>query len=41
MKLRGESVQKAADSVVDDLLQDGGLGGVIALDSDGKGTCSL
>lgn len=37
MKLLGESTQQAADNVVDHLAQDGGIGGVIALDNKGKG----
>ena len=33
-----ECLPKANQGVVNDLLKDGGLGGVIALDNEGKGT---
>ncbi|KAG8776612.1 hypothetical protein FRC15_011872 [Serendipita sp. 397] len=36
MKLLGESVQDAADDVVNHLQEDGGIGGVIALDKKGN-----
>ncbi|KAG8827830.1 hypothetical protein FRC17_007709 [Serendipita sp. 399] len=36
MKLLGESVQDAADNVVNHLQEDGGIGGVIALDMEGN-----
>jgi beta-aspartyl-peptidase (threonine type) len=34
-----EPLKKAAKQVVDDLFQDGGMGGVIALDNTGNGMC--
>lgn len=37
MRLLGESVQKSADAVVNHLEEDGGIGGVIALDQKGNG----
>lgn len=37
MKLLGESVQRSADVVVEQLEKDGGIGGIIALDSKGNG----
>lgn len=38
MQLVGDSVDEATRRVVQDLWRDGGIGGVIALDEQGKGT---
>lgn len=37
MRFRHESLQKAASHCVEDLRREGGVGGVIALDSKGRG----
>jgi isoaspartyl peptidase/L-asparaginase-like protein (Ntn-hydrolase superfamily) len=36
----GESLEKAAESAIEELDQDGGLGGVIAIDNLGNGMCA-
>jgi beta-aspartyl-peptidase (threonine type) len=39
MQYLGESVGEATQKVIDDLLKEGGIGGIIALDIDGNGIC--
>ncbi len=39
VKFLGQTLDSAAQHTVDDLLKDGGTGGVIALDTDGNGMC--
>jgi beta-aspartyl-peptidase (threonine type) len=39
MQYLGESLNEATQNVIDDLFKEGGMGGVIALDRDGNGTC--
>jgi len=41
MQYLGESLTKATQTVVDDLFNEGGMGGVIALDRDGNGKSSF
>jgi len=41
MKFLGESLQKSADAVVNRLEEDGGLGGVIALDQKGNAAFAI
>lgn len=41
MRYLGENVEQASRHCVEELRQDGGIGGVIALDNQGKGAYSL
>jgi len=41
MQYLGESLDKATQNVIDDLFNEGGMGGVIAVDRDGNGMSSF